>query len=477
MTQRFYLTTTLPYVNAKPHLGFAWEILTADFICRFQKAQGKTVIFNTGTDEHGQKIYEKATELGISPQEYVDQMAANFRALRTTFHLSTTHFVRTTDPAHVKAAQEMWYRCQKNGDIYQKKYAVKYCVGCELPKTESELVNGRCPLHPHQELEKRQEDNYFFRFSRYQEPLLALYKRQPEFVLGQGKREEIVSFVKGGLQDFSISRVREKMPWGVPVPGDDTQVMYVWFDALTSYISTLGWPGVTDDFGFWPGVQICGKDNLRQQAAMWQAMLLSAGLPTSRQILVNGFITVDGQKMSKSLGNVIDPFALVEHYGVEATRFLIASFPVLSGDVDITPSRLHDFYTAQLANGYGNLASRLAKLASQINSGWSLAMPVQFSPELEAALERFSTSDGLQTVLDKMKNLDGQLSLHKPWLIKDQTEKKQVLQGLLTALLVIIKDMSLFMPETATQLLTHFTKEQIKPLQPLFPRLEAPVLY
>ncbi len=470
---RFYLTTTLPYVNAKPHLGFAWEVVTADIITRYHRLLGETAFFNTGTDEHGQKIYQKAQELGMSPQEYVDQMSAHFANLKTSLELSYTHFARTTNAHHVAAAQEFWRRCEKAGDIYKKKYQTKYCVGCELEKTDSELVDGHCPLHPHQELEIREEDNYFFRLSKYQEKLLDFYARHPDFVQPVGRMKELLAFVKAGLQDFSISRLANKMPWGIPVPGDESQVMYVWFDALVNYISTLDWPDEDSDADyFWPGVQLCGKDNLRQQAAMWQAMLMSAGVANSRQILVNGFITVDGQKMSKSLGNVISPDALVETYGTEATRFLIAGFPVLGEDVDITAARLHDFYTAHLTNGLGNLASRLAKLASTVETGWELEMPKALSPEIRQPLDNYRVHEALQTIIDHVARLDGRLSGEKPWLLPDGVDRKRVLTPILNDFLQLVFDLRLFMPQTSQKIAGHFHPHQIMPLPPLFPRLK-----
>ncbi len=471
--KKFYITTTLPYVNAKPHLGFAWEVVTADFLARYHRAQGEVTYFNTGTDEHGQKIYEKATAAGQTPQEYVDSMVSEYFALKSSLELSHTHFIRTTDERHIKAAQEFWRRCRDNGDIYKKKYVTKYCVGCELEKTDSELDRGRCPLHPHQELERREEDNYFFRFSRYQQPLLDFYRAHPDFVLGQGKMKELVSFVERGLQDFSISRVKEKMPWGIEVPEDDTQVMYVWFDALVNYISTLGWPYEDSDCDyFWPGVQICGKDNLRQQGAMWPAMLMSAGLKPAKHVLVNGFITVDGQKMSKSLGNVISPADLVRQYGTENTRFILAGLPDLAGDVDITKKRLHDFYSAYLTNGLGNLASRLAKLASSVETGWDLAVEEKFTPDFAAAMEAYNPSDALQTILDRLAELDRRLSQTKPWTITDVDEKKRILGPILTDFLAMAFDLRVFMPHTSQTILGHFHPRRIMPLPPLFPRIK-----
>ncbi|KKT81841.1 MAG: Methionine-tRNA ligase, partial [Microgenomates group bacterium GW2011_GWC1_44_9] len=277
---KFYITTTLPYVNAEPHIGFAMEIIRADVLARLHRAMGDEVFFNTGTDEHGQKIYQKAVEAGKEPKAYCDEYAERFGRLKRGLNLSYNNFIRTTDEHHLVAAQEFWKLCESKGDIYKKIYRIKYCVGCELEKTDSELINGKCPLHPTQELENIEEENYFFRLSNYQQKLLDLYESHPNFVIPDFRQNEMKIFVQGGLQDFSVSRVKAKMPWGVEVPGDPSQIMYVWFDALVNYISALGWPETQERFdGFWPGIQVCGKDNLRQQTAMWQAMLMSAGLP------------------------------------------------------------------------------------------------------------------------------------------------------------------------------------------------------
>ncbi|OGW26880.1 MAG: hypothetical protein A2X59_06455 [Nitrospirae bacterium GWC2_42_7] len=236
---RFYITTTTPYVNADPHIGFALEVITADVIARYHSQLGEEVVFNTGTDEHGLKIYQQAQTEKLTPQQFTDKYSQRFRELKGLLNLGFTNFIRTTEKHHEAAAQEFWRRCDAHGDIYKKLYKIKYCVGCELEKTESELVDGKCPIHPNKILEIIEEENYFFRFSRYQKQLLELYKNNHLFVLPREKYNEIVAFVAGGLQDFSISRVKAKMPWGIPVPGDDAQVMYVWFDALINYISTF----------------------------------------------------------------------------------------------------------------------------------------------------------------------------------------------------------------------------------------------
>src|SRR3989339_1129015 len=366
----YYITTTLPYVNAKPHIGFALEIIQADVLARYHMLCGDEVIFNTGTDEHGVKIYRKALEEGKEPQAYCDEYAAKFDALKQSLNLSYNKFIRTTDEGHMKAAQEFWKLCEKNGDIYKKDYKVKYCVGCELEKTDSELVNGKCPVHPNLEPEDREEENYFFRFSAYQNKLLEFYESNPDFVVPDKRFNEIKTFVKDGLNDFSISRLKEKMPWGVPVPGDETHVMYVWFDALINYLSCLGWPKDEKKFkAFWPGVQVAGKDNLRQQSAMWQAMLLSAQLPASKQIFIHGFITAEGKQMSKSVGNVVAPYDVVEKYGTDAVRyFLLGGLPSYE-DGDWSETRFEEFYTAHLANGIGNLTSRVLTMVEKYSDG------------------------------------------------------------------------------------------------------------
>src|SRR3989344_718766 len=354
---KFYITTTLPYVNSNPHIGFALEIIQADAIVRFRRLLGDDVFYNTGTDEHGLKIFRKAEEQGVPPQEYTDEWADKFRKLEGLLNLDHPTFIRTTDKNHVLAAQAFWKICLDNGDIYKKNYQVKYCVGCELEKTESELVENRCAVHPSQELELIDEENYFFSFSKYEKALLEYYESNPEFVIPNYRFNEIKEFVKSGLEDFSISRIKEKMPWGVPVPGDEQHVMYVWFDALINYISTLGWPEDTATFEkYWgiipspKGLQLAGKDQIRQQAAMGQAMLISADLASTRQIAIHGFITVNGQKMSKSIGNVIDPLAIVDEYGIDALRYFLARHVHPFEDSDFTMEKFKEAYNANLAN-------------------------------------------------------------------------------------------------------------------------------
>ena len=324
--KKFYITTTLPYINSEPHIGFAKEIIMADIIARHKRQLGFEVFFNTGTDEHGLKIFQQANESGRDIMQHCDYYSNKFFELKEQLNLSFNNFIRTTDAKHLLAVKKFWETCLTNGYIYKKNYQVKYCVGCELEKSDSELEDGRCPLHPNKDLEFIDEENYFFKFSAFQEKLLEFYKKNPDFVKPANRLNEIRNFVKEGLRDFSISRVREKMPWGVDVPGDSSQVIYVWFDALINYISTLGWPNDQVKFeNFWPGLQVCGKDNLRQQSAMWPAMLMSVDLPLSKNVLVFGFLTLNGQKISKSLGNTIDISELIAKYPLDALRYFLIS--------------------------------------------------------------------------------------------------------------------------------------------------------
>jgi methionyl-tRNA synthetase len=472
VNNKFYITTTLPYVNAEPHIGFALEIVQADAIARYHKLLGEEVIFNFGTDEHGQKIYQKALDAHQDPQEYCDEYAVKFDALKKSLNLSYTNFIRTTDPKHIEAAQEFWKLCDKNGDIYKKQYKTKYCVGCELEKTDSELVDGRCPLHPNRDLEIIEEENYFFKFSKYQKPLLDFYDKNPNFVVPSGKFNEIKSFVKEGLQDFSISRLKSKMPWGIPVPGDSDQVMYVWFDALVNYISTLGWPKDTKNYeDFWPGIQVAGKDNLRQQTAIWQAMLMSAGLPNSKQVFIHGFITVDGQKISKSLGNTINPIEVAEKYGTDALRYYLLAKINPYDDSDFTFKQFEETYNGELANGLGNLVSRVAKLCEREGlTGLPKNDPVSYSL-IERSLEEYRFDEALSNVWSKISIIDGLISSNEPWKITDKKDLKEKLENYVAEILSISYHLRPFLPETAEKIEKQFKGPKIKAEAPLFPRL------
>ncbi len=465
MLKQSYLTTTLPYVNAAPHIGFALEIVQADAVVRAWRAAGSEVFFNTGADEHGVNIYRNALAAGKEPQAYVDENAGHFMRLMKALNIGEHAFVRTTAPHHIAAAQEFWRRCGAAGDIYKKNYRTKYCVGCELEKTESELEDGRCPLHPSLIIEEREEENYFFRFSKYQKPRLELYERYPDFVVPVHRLTEIRNFVTAGLQDFSISRLREKMPWGISVPGDEGHVMYVWFDALVNYVSTLGWPKNRENFGgFWGtkdeprAVQVAGKDNLRQQAAMWQAMLMSAGLPPSRQIFIHGFITNSGQKMSKSTGNVVDPFALVERYGADAVRYYLLREIPAAEDGDFTEEKFRERYNADLANGLGNFVARTLSLAVRLN-GKKIDFEKDVDPALADAIARtrrvvaeklgeYKFHEALAAVWELIGRGDAYVNEKKPW----ENPDGKVLFSLVTVVDNVAALLAPFLPETGEKI-------------------------
>ena len=471
MSKKFYITTTLPYVNADPHIGFALEIIQADVIARYHRLLGEEIIFNFGTDEHGLKVYRKALESGKSPQEYCDEYAAKWSRLKEALNLSYTNFIRTTDKHHIKAANEFWKRCFDNGDIYKKIYKTKYCVGCELEKTDSELESGRCPIHPNLELEIFEEENYFFCFSKYQNRLLEFYDQNPNFVIPESKFNEIKSFVRAGLKDFSISRLKKKMPWGIDIPGDPEQVMYVWFDALINYISTLGWPKKIKVFEeFWPGIQVAGKDNLRQQTAIWQAMLMAAGLPNSRQVFIHGFITLDNQKISKSLGNIIDPFEIVEKYGTDAVRYyLLREIPAF-GDGDFSMQRFKELYNADLANGLGNLVARVAAMAQKAELEFKVA-DKKIDPSVSAALGLYDFNRALGLIWEKIKEADLLINKKMVWQLEGIKKKKE-LTNLAGQIKQIAVDLQPFLPETAEKIQKQFSAPKIKSEKPLFPRIE-----
>lgn len=472
MKTTYYLTTTLPYVNAEPHIGMALELIQADIIARYQKnLLKKNVIFNFGTDEHGLKIYQKAQEAGKSPQAYCDEYAEKFRALKDALNLSYTNFIRTTDPHHITAAQTFWKLCQKNGDIYKKLYKIKYCVGCELEKTDSELVDGKCPLHPNQELHVYEEENYFFRFSRYQKKLLNLYTNNPTFILPDTKLNEIINFVKQELQDFSISRIKAKMPWGIDVPGDPDHVMYVWFDALINYISTIGWPQDLEKFNdYWPVVQFAGKDQVRQQAAMWQAMLLSAGLPHSKQIVIHGFLTVDGQKISKSLGNTIDPIAMAHQFGTDALRYYLLAKVHPHEDSDFSHEKFKETYNADLANGLGNLVARVARLSELKKFEAEPLQPFKLNSELEKSFETYNFNKGLEILWRYITEANQLINDKKLWELSND-DAAIVLKEAIDIIRFIAYHLQPFLPQTAENILEQFKGPKITSQKPLFPRI------
>jgi len=477
-----YLTTTLPYVNADPHIGHALEFVQADVLARVWREAKNEVFFNTGTDEHGQKIYDAAKKSGQELQAYIDHYAAEVQKLKESLNLSTDAFIRTTSPTHIKAAQEMWRRCVAEGDIYLKEYEGLYCVGCESFKTEKELTDGKCPDH-NIEPQVLREKNYFFKFKKYEEPLLN-YLQKSGTIVPEWRRQEAINFVKGGLEDFSISREKKRLSWGIQVPGDDSQMMYVWFDALTNYISTLGWPssakateGNPDLFKkFWQeGVtlQVAGKDQVRFQSLMWQAMLMSAGIKNTDQIFYHGFITSGGQKMSKSIGNVINPLELVEKYGTDAVRYVLLRHASPDEDFDLTRETIHEHYTANLANGLGNLVARVMKLAEDY-----LQNPIiitqddeKISDEFFKKIEAFRFNEAMDFVFARISAADAYMNMNEPYkkIKVDAVVAKKDIEYLVRELYRIAIHLVSTMPRTS-EIIKNAVQENKKPTN-LFPRL------
>lgn len=477
--KNFYITTTLPYVNAEPHVGFALEIIRADVIARVKKIQGYDVFFNTGTDDHGAKIHQNAATLGIDTQKYVDGNAQKFKEILPTLGISPEIvFTRTTDSHHIASAQAFWKLCKEKGYIYKKNYKTKYCVGCELEKTDSELVEGKCALHPLMTIEEREEENYFFKFSEFQKPLLELYEKNPNFVVPSFRFNEIKSFVERGLQDFSISRLKTKMPWGVEVPDDAGHVMYVWFDALINYISCIGWPDNQVEFKKWwvdaeNVVQYCGKDNLRQQSAMWQSMLMSVGLPNSKQIVIDGFVTGEGGlKMSKSLGNVINPADIVKEYGTDALRFYVLKEVHPFEDSPFTMDKFKEAYNAHLANGLGNLVSRVMKMAEtnkvSLDEKAAPVLDIQKHAELYASFEINKVCDDIWS---RIQETDKFIQEYQPFkTVKTDAEKgKQQISFCLASIWHIAHALEAIIPETS-KIILEGVKNGKMPEKPLFMR-------
>ncbi len=474
-----YITTTLPYVNSDPHIGHAQEFIQADALARYWRELGYDVFFNTGTDEHGQKIAQKADEKGEDRQVYVDHYAEEFKKLGGALNLSFDNFIRTTDEGHKAAAQEIWRRCEAKGDIYKKKYSGLYCVGCELFYKIDELDENKCCKIHGKPVTEIEEENYFFKLSNYQN-YLEEYLSVEGVILPEWRRLEAINFVKGGLEDFSISREKERLNWGVPVPGDENQVMYVWFDALTNYISTLGWPEEEGNFKkYWIDgevIQVAGKDQVRFQSVMWQAMLKSAGVKATDKVVYHGFINSGGQKMSKSLGNVISPYELIAKYGTDATRYLLLRHVHPFDDSDVTWEKLDEWYTANLVNGLGNLVSRVMKMAE---THLTTPVAVEETPLEESftkLMNEYQLAQALDLIFSHIQKGDEYIQSTEPFKkIKSEVESEReealaVIAKLVQHVYTLTNYLKPLMPETAV-LIEEAVKANKKP-ENLFGRLE-----
>lgn len=470
---KFYLTTAIPYVNAAPHIGHALEFVQADVVARYHQLLGDQTALLTGSDENSLKNVQAAEKEGISTQELCDKNTIKFQELFKSLNINYQFFQRGSDKkTHFVGSQELWRRCKKE-DIYKKNYEGLYCVGCETFYTEDELTKGKCPEHLTRP-ELVQEENYFFRLSKYQQQLEELISKDILKIIPETKKNEVFSFIKMGLRDFSISRSRERAKnWGVPVPGDDKQIIYVWFDALNIYQTGVGF-GWNEKLykKWWPAdLHIIGKGIIRFHAVYWPAILLSAGLPLPKSIFVHGYLTVNGQKISKSLGNVIDPGDLIKKYGIDPLRYyLLREIPSYS-DGDFSERRFTELYNADLANGLGNAGARVAKLCESSNFRIDRILPTFLSGHVNKEIENYRFDHALEIIWKDIKQLNEFLDREEPWKRKGE-ELRKTLVGAVSIIRNIAQVLQPFLPETAEKILKQFEGPTIKSESPLFPRIK-----
>jgi len=472
MANKFYLTTAIPYVNAGPHVGYALEIVQADVIARFQRLLNKDVFFLTGSDENSLKNVQTAEEQNISTKELVDKNAKKFEDLKETLNLTFDDFIKTTEKRHIDGTQKLWLSCKKE-DIYKKKYKGLYCVGCESFYTKKDLVDGKCPEH-NTKPEIVEEENYFFKLSKYQDFLKNLISKDKIKITPKTRKNEVLAFIERGLEDFSISRSKKRAHnWGIPVPNDPEQIIYVWFDALANYITALDWQNNGPLFKkHWPAdIHFIGKGISRFHAIYWPAMLESAGLSLPKEIFIHGYITINGKKISKSLGNVVDPKKLTEEYGVDTVRYyLLREIPAYS-DGDFSIQRFKEVYNADLANGLGNLIARVAKLCERSSFEFKDSK-TELSEKYKKDLNSFKFDSVIKSIWEEIRSLDCYLDKKAPWKIKEEKELKTVLQEAIDNIRQIAYELQPFLPETSSKIKEQFKEPKIKSEKSLFPRLK-----
>lgn len=480
MTKKnFYIATAIPYVNGNPHLGHAILHLYADVLARYHRQNGDNVLFSSGTDEHGAKIVEAAEKAGKDPKTFTDEISAVFRAGLGKLGISNDKFIRTTDPAHEQRCQIVWKNLEK--DIYKKSYKAFYCVGCEEFKTDTVVkdTKGVCPLH-NRAYDTLEEENYFFKLSKYNEQIKQAIASDAFIITPKSRKNEILNVLSEGLQDISVSRPSDKISWGIPVPGDKTQTMYVWFEALLNYITVIGYPEHANFKTFWPAnVQVIGKDILRFHAAIWPGILLALGLPLPKTLYVHGFVTSNGQKMSKTLGNVVDPLQIIKDYGLDAFRYFFLRYGPSADDSDFTWERFETVYNTELANELGNALSRVIAMINRYQDGIIGDIPEaghddgQYTQAIAAC--RFDNA--LSEVWEQVRGLNQYIDEEKPWVIAKEADGdhlREVLAYAVACLLEIADMLVPFLPETAqkiTDLLHDGIVKEAAATETLFPKI------
>jgi methionyl-tRNA synthetase len=461
----FYITTPIYYVNDKPHIGHAYTSIACDVLARFKRLDGFRVKFLTGTDEHGQKVEKSAVASNLSPQEFTDMVSQHFRDLTERLNLSNDDFIRTTEPRHIRAAQAIWNKLLESGDIYLGSYAGWYSVRDEAFYAESELVDGKAPTGA--PVEWVEEPSYFFRLSRWAEPLLKFYEENPDFILPESRRNEVISFVKGGLQDLSVSRTTFK--WGIPVPGDEAHIMYVWLDALVNYLTAVGYPDESDAEyqAFWPAsLHMVGKDILRFHAVYWPAFLMSADLPMPDRVFAHGWWTNEGEKISKSLGNVISADNLIGVYGLDQTRYFLMREVPFGNDGNFARAQMISRINSDLANNVGNLAQRTLSFINK-NCDGLLPEPPEgaktdyqpFMGQVRSFMDRQAFHHALATIIERADEANQRIDHDAPWTLKKTgtpeslAKMQQVLFELADEIRVIALLLQPFIPDSASKLL------------------------
>ncbi len=470
---KFYITTAIPYVNAPPHIGHGLEFVQADVISRYHKLIGDEVCFLSGGDENALKNVQAAEKAGKDVQAFIDENSKLFEDLARKLNVQFDVFQKGSSEVHYKSSQKLWELCLAAGDIYKKNYSGLYCVGCELFYSPEELdENGECLEHLGKKLESVTEENYFFRLSKYQGQIIDLIETGKLKIVPEKRKNEVLGFLKNPLQDISISRSNERAKnWGVPVPGDTTQRMYVWFDALNIYQSGVGFGWDEKMYKkWWPAnVHVIGKGIIRFHAVYWPAFLLSANLALPKEIFVHEYFTVNGQKMSKTLGNVIDPIGLVEKYGADGLRlYFLKHFSPFS-DGDFSEDKFVEAYNADLANGLGNLVARVARLCEKVELN-KLSKP-ELDENYKKTIEEYRFNDLLNETWGRISEIDQEIEKAQPWKVEDLSKLKELLQDWVNRINQIAFELKPFLPKTSETIQSLFSQTKIKSIPPLFPRI------